>query len=130
MEPPDADPHCDSGVSLDAALAGLGIGRKQCRMLRAELRLEDDAQHEHGRLVKDSMGRTGNGRVNDKDSFVSLQRYFQRDPRRVESAVQRLLPKACEQASPPVAMDDSIEGADVEPVPNSSESEFEEAIPL
>lgn len=34
-------PAGEGMVALDAALAGLGIGRKFCRQLRAELRLED-----------------------------------------------------------------------------------------
>ena len=42
------DPSCHdapggSELSLDAALAGLGVGRKLCRQLRAELKLEEDA---------------------------------------------------------------------------------------
>lgn len=37
-------PAGEGMVALDAALAGLGIGRKFCRQLRAELRLEDVTQ--------------------------------------------------------------------------------------
>ena len=37
-------------MALDAALAGLGIGRKFCRQLRAELRLEDVTRQ--GRCVE------------------------------------------------------------------------------
>lgn len=59
-------------LALDAALAGLGVGRKLCRQLRAELKLEED-------------------------SFGCLLRDFRRDQRRVESALARLLPKVSEQ---------------------------------
>ena len=43
LDPQDVGPvgAGEGMVALDAALAGLGIGRKFCRQLRAELRLED-----------------------------------------------------------------------------------------
>jgi len=83
-------------VALDAALAGLGIGRKFCRQLRAELRLEDD-------------------------SFHCLLRCFLRDQRRVESALCRLVPKAAEQVISLLEAE-SLETSAAEAVPGDSES--------
>ncbi|CAE7447719.1 unnamed protein product [Symbiodinium natans] len=58
-------PSPDLEVSLDSALSDLGVGRKTCRQLRGELRLEDD-------------------------SFASLLLLWRRDQRRVETALARL----------------------------------------
>eukprot|EP00435_Cladocopium_sp_Y103_P072431 s288_g40.t1 len=118
---PAEDPSCDaptalpsngSSVALDAALAGLGVGRKLCRQLRAELKLEED-------------------------SFGCLLRYFRRDQRRVESAVSRLLPKVSEQvicllevesfeASPSPTARGEIPVDFVAPVAIAAGNEFEE----
>eukprot|EP00439_Symbiodinium_sp_Y106_P005958 s6293_g1.t1 len=61
----------DLEISLDSALADLGVGRKSCRQLRGELRLEDD-------------------------SLASLLRLWRTDQRRVEMVLARLGASAAE----------------------------------
>lgn len=61
----------DLEISLDSALADLGVGRKSCRQLRGELRLEDD-------------------------SLASLLRLWRTDQRRVEMVLARLGATAAE----------------------------------
>ncbi|CAE7760695.1 unnamed protein product, partial [Symbiodinium sp. CCMP2456] len=61
----------DLEISLDSALADLGVGRKSCRQLRGELRLEDD-------------------------SLASLLQLWRTDQRRVEMVLARLGATAAE----------------------------------